>query len=137
MLAARKIPENEIRVVYVRSSGAGGQNVNKVSTKAQLHWNLAGSTAFDNSEKAKLRAALKNRLNSEGEVVMSSSEQRSQSQNRETALEKLDRLITHALTPQIKRVATRPTWASQLRRRDSKARRTKTKSLRAQRRNIE
>ncbi|HCC83676.1 TPA: aminoacyl-tRNA hydrolase [Candidatus Uhrbacteria bacterium] len=130
MLGNRKIPENEIRLVYVRSSGAGGQNVNKVSTKAQLHWDLMGSAIFDASEKAKLRAAFKNRLTNEGEIVLTSSEQRTQAQNRETALEKLYRLIDHTLTPQAKRIPTRPTWASQLRKRDSKERRTNTKRLR-------
>lgn len=130
MLGNRKIPENEIRIVYVRSSGAGGQNVNKVSTKAQLHFDLAGSTTFDASEKARLRAAFKNRLTKEGQVVLDSSEQRSQQQNKESALEKLYRLIDHALTPQARRIPTRPTWASVLRMRSSKKLRAQTKQLR-------
>ncbi|MBI1908127.1 aminoacyl-tRNA hydrolase [Candidatus Uhrbacteria bacterium] len=130
MLGGRRIPENEIRIVYVRSSGAGGQNVNKVATKAQLHWDLAGSQVFDSSEKARLRAAFKNRLNNEGEVVLTASESRLQSRNRETALEKLYRLIEHALTPQAKRVPTKPTRASKQRRIDAKKRRSVIKQLR-------
>lgn len=130
MLGGRRIPQNEIRIVYVRSSGAGGQNVNKVSTKAQLHWDLARSQIFDSSEKAKLRAAFKNRLNSEGEVVMTASESRLQSRNRETALEKLYRLIDHALTPQAKRIPTRPTRSSQKRRIEHKKKHSRLKQLR-------
>lgn len=117
-------------IVYVRSSGAGGQNVNKVSTKAQLHWDLAGSQVFDSSEKAKLRAAFKNRLNSDGEVVITASESRLQSHNRETAIEKLYRLIEHALTPQAKRIPTRPTRGSQAKRLNQKKKHSRLKHLR-------
>lgn len=126
----RTIPENEIRIVYVRSSGAGGQNVNKVATKAQLHFNLEKSVVFSDTEKARLRVALHNRLNSEGEVVIAASESRLQQQNKETAIEKLYRLIEQALIPKIQRVATKPTYASKKRRIESKIRRTRTKQLR-------
>ncbi len=125
------IPVNEIRLVYVRSSGAGGQNVNKTSTKAQLFWSVHASRVFNEKQKAMIRHALRTRINNDGEVVLQASDERQQSRNRETAIERLERLVTKALTPVKRRLATKPTRASKERRLHQKQLHSRTKLLRS------
>ncbi|MHB8830677.1 MAG: alternative ribosome rescue aminoacyl-tRNA hydrolase ArfB [Patescibacteria group bacterium] len=126
----RSVPESELQLEFVRSSGKGGQNVNKVSTKAQLHWNLEQSAAFTPEEKDLIQAYLVNRINDEGEVFLTSQETRSQDQNRALVIESLNRLVTEALTPRTKRVATKPTFASRERRLETKKHQAEKKRLR-------
>ncbi|MDD5726474.1 MAG: alternative ribosome rescue aminoacyl-tRNA hydrolase ArfB [Patescibacteria group bacterium] len=126
----RSVPESELQLEFVRSSGKGGQNVNKVSTKAQLHWNLEQSATFSPEEKDLIHAYLVNRINDEGEVFLTSQETRSQDQNRALVIESLNRLVTEALTPRTKRVATKPTFASRERRLETKKHQAEKKRLR-------
>jgi len=126
----KSVPESELQLEYVRSSGKGGQNVNKVSTKAQLHWNLEQSAAFTPQQKDLIRVYLANRINDEGEVFLTSQETRSQDQNRALVIASLNRLITEALTPRTKRIATKPTFSSRERRLETKKHQAEKKRLR-------
>jgi len=121
------IPEREIRVSFARSSGAGGQNVNKTSTKAILHWSVGRSWALTGEEKARVREKLANRINFNDEVVVMSEEERSQPQNRARAVARLQALVSRALQVPKKRRPTRPTKASKLRWIASKIMRSKLK----------
>lgn len=130
MLGGRQIPQHELQIVFVRSSGPGGQNVNKTSTKAQLHWDLERSSVFSADEKRRIRHYLRNRITNDGEVVIAASDERRQSANKATAVERLHHLIDLALTPEKKRVATKPTKASEHRRLQNKKIRSRVKQLR-------
>lgn len=103
-----------------RSGGAGGQNVNKVNTKAELRFSIDSSAILTPQEKQTLLVALASKLNAEGEIVVVSQETRSQLKNKEIAEEKLILLLAIALTPKKKRVATKPSKASKLKRLDTK-----------------
>jgi len=122
-----RIPTAEIRVTFSRSSGAGGQNVNKTSTKATVHWPVGRSRVLTAEEKARVRAKLTSRINASDEVVVVSEEERSQPQNRALAVARLQALVARALIVPKKRRATRPTKASKLRKKESKIRRSKIK----------
>lgn len=124
------IPDNEIQIDFVRASGPGGQNVNKVSTKAQLRWGVGNSTVFSDEEKMRIRAFAGNKLNASDEIVIASSSQRSQLQNKEAAIQRLEHLVEVALTPIEERKPTRPTRASKKRRITSKKHRGAQKKLR-------
>lgn len=122
------IPLNEIRVTFARSSGAGGQNVNKTSTKAILHWSIKHSSVLNLEEKARLRIKLSNKINNNDEVVVMSKEERSQSQNRALAIVHLQSLVAQALRIPKKRRPTRPTLSSKLKRLESKKIRSRVKA---------
>ena len=128
------IPENELNISFARSSGAGGQNVNKTSTKVFVHWPIGKSSLFSEEEKQRLRTKLASRINNADELVVSSEEERSQLQNRVLAITKLHFLVTQALRVPKKRRPTRPTKASKVKRLESKKIRSKIK---ANRRSIE
>ncbi len=121
------IPLSEINLAFVRSSGPGGQKVNKTSTKVQLRWNVGASAIFTPEQKILIRRKLTTRINLADEIALASDRLRSQSQNRDFAIKQLERLITKALTPKKKRRATRPTRASKERRLEEKKRRARKK----------
>jgi len=112
--------ENELVIDFVRSGGAGGQNVNKVSTKAKLRFNVDSSKIFSPEEKELIKTYLKNRLTKEGEIILESQEERSQLSNKERAIERLKKLIGETLTPEKERVATKPTRGSKEKRLENK-----------------
>jgi len=104
--------ESEITFSASRSSGPGGQNVNKVSTKVELRFNIPNSNLISDSEKEILLEKLKNKISNEGDLILVSQEERSQLKNKEKVLEKFYELIDDALTPPKKRKPTKPSKAS-------------------------
>ena len=103
----KTIIAKEIDVKAVRSSGAGGQNVNKVSTKVVLTFNLNQSQAFSDTEKEILMQKLASKCNENGELIIQSSETRSQLKNKEVAFKKLFQLFEKSLVQTKKRIATK------------------------------
>ena len=110
------IPESEFHIETARSSGPGGQNVNKVATKVQLRWNIGASSVLTHEEKEIIRIKLKNRITIEDELMIDVEAERSQAQNRELAIQKLHELVSTALKPAKIRYKTRQTYASKVRR---------------------
>ena len=124
------IPENEISLDFIRASGPGGQHVNKASTAVQLRFDVAGSPSLPPSVKNRLTKIAGNRMTESGELVLDAREHRSQSHNRQAALERLAELIRQAARPPKKRRKTRPTLASKRRRLRKKRERSEKKQLR-------
>jgi ribosome-associated protein len=113
-----------------RSSGPGGQNINKVSTRMELRIDLNSSQIFTDEEKNILAVKLRTRINGDGELIIVSQSERSQLKNKEKAILKFYSLVEKALTPKKKRKPTRPTLASKTRRLKKKLIRSDQKSLR-------
>jgi len=126
-----RIPESEFLVLTSRSSGPGGQNVNKVNTKVEIHFNVLLSIGLTASEKELICKNLKNRINSAGELVVKSQSERTQLSNRKKALEKLLFLISAGLIIKPERKPTSPSKKSRAERLDEKKKRGQTKRLRA------
>lgn len=124
------VPHSEIKIFHARSSGPGGQNVNKSSTKAIIKWRVNASKTFTEEQKEMITDALASRINKDGCVVIRSDALRSQNQNEESAINLLQRLVVDALTPQKERKPTKPTRASRERRLDEKALVAKKKEFR-------
>ncbi|MEP9351752.1 alternative ribosome rescue aminoacyl-tRNA hydrolase ArfB [Xanthobacter sp. KR7-225] len=125
-----RIPEEEIVLAFVRASGPGGQNVNKVSSAVQLRFDVAGSPSLPEPVKLRLSALAGRRLTREGVLVIQAQRFRTQERNREDAIERLVELVRAALKVDPPRRPTRPTLGSKTRRLDAKARRGAVKSLR-------
>jgi ribosome-associated protein len=122
------IPDEELEWKFIRSSGPGGQNVNKVSSAAQLKFLLPRNSSLPVSARNRLRRLAGQKLIDDGSILFKSMSERSQEGNRRAALERLEALIRAALVePKIRR-KTRPTKASKERRIDAKKRRGATKS---------
>jgi ribosome-associated protein len=124
------IDPSEIEESFVRSSGPGGQNVNKVSSAVQLRFDLANSPSLPDWVKRKVATLAGSRLTKDGVIVIMSNLHRSQPMNREAALERLVALLREGTVVQKRRVATRPTLASKQRRVTGKVRRGAIKQLR-------
>ena len=127
-----QIPESEMEFIFSRSSGVGGQNVNKVNTKVTARWNLQNSKIFNDEQKAKLAQKLKNRLDTKGDLIIYSQESRSQYQNKESVIEKLNKLINKSLIEKPNRVSTKPTRVSKEKRIQEKKIVSQKKKLRIQ-----
>lgn len=126
------IPDSDLSFAFVRASGPGGQNVNKVSSAVQLRFDMAGSTALSGAVKNRLRVLAGRRFTDEGAILIIARNQRSQDHNRREALERLADLIRRALVAPKTRKATKPTKASRERRLDGKVHQQRTKQRRKQ-----
>jgi ribosome-associated protein len=124
------IPDTDLSFAFVRASGPGGQNVNKVSSAVQLRFDMRGSTAISDPVKSRLRALAGRRVTDDGAILIIARNQRSQDHNRREALERLAELIQRALVVPKTRRATKPTRASRERRLDTKSRQQQAKQRR-------
>jgi ribosome-associated protein len=129
MSHAPVVPEHEIELTAVRSQGAGGQNVNKVSSAIHLRFDIRASS-LPQDVKDRLLAMRDSRITDEGIVVIKAQQHRSQDQNRHDAVERLHVLVRQAAARPKTRRATRPTRGSKQRRLDAKKRRSEVKALR-------
>lgn len=124
------IPAGELRWRFSRSSGAGGQHVNTTDSRVELSWDLATTSALDDTQRSRARRRLGGAL-VDGVMTVAASERRSQVRNRETATRRLGDLVADAIAPPPPpRRSTKPSKSSQRRRVDAKKRRSETKRLR-------
>ena len=125
------IPENEVSFTASRSGGPGGQNVNKVSSKVMLAFDVSGSSALSEEQKRIITAKLATRINKEGILQIVSQKTRSQELNRADVLMRFSDLLRRALTPQRPRVKTRVSGAAKRQRLEEKKKRALTKHARS------
>ncbi len=119
-----EIPESDLELRFVRASGPGGQNVNKVASAVQLRFDLAGTRVLPEPVKARMRKLAGQRLNEDGSVLIIARRHRTQEQNRRDAMERLYALIEQASYVPKTRHATKPTRSSRERRLQGKKVRT-------------
>lgn len=110
------IEEKDLQFDFTRASGPGGQHVNRAATAVQLRYDVSEASSLRDDVRARLLRLARNRITKDGELILEASEHRSQSRNREEALERLVALVREAAQPPKRRRRTRPTKASQRRR---------------------
>jgi len=121
------IPDAELHFSFARSSGPGGQNVNKVSSKAILHFDVLNSPSIPPAVRERFKTAYSSRITTTGEIVIHSEEYRDQPKNIQSSLDKLKAMILAVLHPPKKRRATKPTRGSKIRRLNEKKSRSQVK----------
>ncbi len=129
---ALSIPKRELHLRASRSSGPGGQHVNKVNTRVALYFDIAGSPSLTAAQKRRIGDALGTRISKEGVLYLSAQRSCSQAMNRADVLEKFRRLLREALTPQNVRAVSRMPRRAVERRLDQKKHRRRVKQLRVQ-----
>jgi len=131
------IDESELQEKFVRSSGPGGQNVNKVSTAVQLRFNVASSENIPHRVKLKILQSGDSRLTKEGELVLIAESFRTQEANRKDAVDRLKEIIRKAAFVPKKRIPTRPSLGAKKRRLESKTKRGNIKKIRSGKINLD
>jgi ribosome-associated protein len=127
-----QIPDDELHFTFARAGGPGGQNVNKVSSKAILHWDMGANTTLPAEVKDRLRRHHGKRLTTEGQLVIQGQRHRDQAKNIADCRDKLRQIILQALHPPRPRKATRPSRGSKMRRLAEKRRQSERKAGRRQ-----
>ncbi|WP_299114684.1 alternative ribosome rescue aminoacyl-tRNA hydrolase ArfB [uncultured Winogradskyella sp.] len=122
--------KSELTFKAVRSSGSGGQHVNKVASKVVLYFNLEKSTVFSEEEKNRLRAFLKNRLNKQGVLILYADESRSQFRNKTIVTQRFLELVEESLKPEKERKPTKISKAEKRKRLDNKRKHSEKKTSR-------
>jgi ribosome-associated protein len=122
------IPDDEFQFTFARASGPGGQNVNKVNSKAMLHWNVATSPSLPEDVRQRFLKQYKTRINQEGELVLYSQQYRDQPKNIDACLEQLRSMILAVRRPPKMRRKSKPTFGSKLRRLKEKKQRSDIKA---------
>lgn len=122
------LPDDELEFSFARSSGPGGQNVNKTNSKATLYWSIGSSKSIPEDIRTRFCNSFGNRINDEGVVVISSDETRDRMQNQARCKEKLLEMLAAVWTPPKLRKATKPTRSSQKKRVDTKRQRSVVKT---------
>lgn len=130
MLTPLRIPESEVDVSAMRAQGAGGQNVNKVSSAIHLRFHIPNSS-LPSEVKIRLLALNDSRITRDGALVIKAQSHRSQELNRADAFERLHVLVNSVARPPKARHATKPTYGSRVRRLDTKRKHSETKTLRS------
>jgi len=125
------IPDSELEFTFVRSSGPGGQAVNKVNSKAQLRWNFAASAALPFPVRERFLRRFASRLTNTGDLLFTSDRSRDRLQNQQDCLDKLRELLLLVATPEKKRKKTKPSRGSQLRAKANKQRQGQKKKNRS------
>lgn len=125
-----RIPKSELTFTFVRSSGPGGQNVNKVASKACLRWPVVESPSLDEAVKQRLLSKYRRRISVDGDLLLTSQRTRDQSRNIADCLEKLRAIIQDVLTPPARRKRTKPSRGARERRLKAKRQRATTKESR-------
>ena len=121
---------SELSFSYSKSSGPGGQHVNKVNTRVELKFNVLLSEFLSSEQKNRITDKLKNRISTDGILTLYSQKERSQIRNKQSVIEKFTSLIRQALTPEKKRTPTKPTSSSIMKRLDEKRRKSEIKQIR-------
>ena len=129
-IGAIDIPDSEFKFEFVRSSGAGGQNVNKVNSKAILRWNVLNSSSLSEAVRQRFLKRWPRRITASGDVIINSSRYRDQIRNKQDVIDKLRAMVEEVAFPPKKRRKTKPTKGSKERRLNEKKLRSQTKSRR-------